>query len=151
MKIIYSPYYGSRPYVNYADRGGVLFGEKAVGSAGLLDELELRTGLSREEMPEMDRLISYVKAMRKALEETPGLFFADSFGNDELGTARVILSWRDTLVMAMWTPGRNTWRLGSGKISMILTRKKKSWICWMKRTVRLGCSLMRAASVSSEA
>ena len=104
MKIIYSPYYGSRPYVNYADRGGVLFGEKAVGSAGLLDELELRTGLSREEIPEMDRLISYVKAMRKALDETPGLFFADSFGNDELGTARVILSWRDTLVMAMWTP-----------------------------------------------
>ena len=104
MKIIYSPYYGSRPYVNYADRGGVLFGEKAVGSAGLLDELELRTGLSREEIPEMDRLISYVKAMRKALDETPDLFFADSFGNDELGTARVILSWRDTLEMAMWTP-----------------------------------------------
>ena len=49
MKIIYSPYYGSRPYVNYADRGGVLFGEKAVGAAGLLDELALRTGLSQQE------------------------------------------------------------------------------------------------------
>ena len=102
MKLIYSPYYGSRPYVDLKGREGVLFDEKPVGTAGLLDELELRTGNVRRTVPEIERLIMYVRAMRDALAQDPGLFFAESFASDELGTARVILGWRDTLVMARW-------------------------------------------------
>lgn len=102
MKLIYSPYYGSRPYVDIKGRGGILFDEKPVGTAGLLDELELRTGNVRRPVPEIERLIMYVRAMREALGQDPGLFFAESFASDELGTARVILGWRDALVMALW-------------------------------------------------
>lgn len=102
MKLIYSPYYGSHPYVDLKGRGGILFDEKPVGTAGLLDELELRTGNVRQPVPEIERLIMYVRAMRKALELEPDLFFAESFASDELGTARVILGWRDALVMALW-------------------------------------------------
>lgn len=103
MKIIYSPYYGSRPYVNLTDRGGILFDARAVGSAGLLDELELRAGLKGETPSEARRLVAYVKAMEAALSADGTLFFRDSFLSDELGTAKVILAWRDALKMAMWS------------------------------------------------
>ena len=102
MKIIYSPYFGFRPYVNLIGRGGILFDTKAVGTAGLLDELSMRTGLERAVPSATDRLIGYVKAMEKALAADGSLFFAGSFANDELGTAKVILGWRDALVMACW-------------------------------------------------
>ena len=102
MKIVYSPYFGSRPYVGLGGRGGVLFAEKPLGTQGLLEELELRTGNTGLAADGTERLILYVQAMRDALATDPGLFFADSFALDEIGTARVILGWRDTLVMALW-------------------------------------------------
>ena len=104
MKIVYSPYFGSRPYVDLSGRGGVLFNEKPVGTPALLEELEIRTGNTGIYVPETERLISYVKAMREAVSAEPGLFFAESFALDEIGTARVILAWRDVLVMALWDP-----------------------------------------------
>ena len=103
MKIIYSPYFGSRPYVNLSDMGGILFDDRAVGNAGLLDELELRVGLKGETPSESQRLVAYVKAMEAALTKDKTLFFLNSFLSDELGTAKVILAWRDALKMAMWS------------------------------------------------
>ena len=112
MKIVYSPFFGSRPYVDISRGKGILFGEKVVGSAGLLEEIELRLGLSASFPSDMERLVSYVEAMRKALSVKKELFYADSFANDELGTASVVLSWRDALVMALWDPSvKNTDKL----------------------------------------
>lgn len=102
MKLIYSPYYGTRPYVDLAGRGGILFDTKAVGTAGLLDELELRLGMKGTYCPETERLVAYVKAMRQALSLDGSLFFAESFSGDEVGTAKVLLGWRDALKMALW-------------------------------------------------
>ena len=102
MKLIYSPYYASRPWVDLKSRGGILFDGKSVGTSGLLDELELRLGLQGEYPSGAERLVAYAKAMAKAISKDPKLFFAESFGPDELGTARVILSWRDALKMALW-------------------------------------------------
>lgn len=102
MKLIFSPYYGARPYVDLQGRHGTVFNEKAVGTAALLEKLELHMGFAGTPLSETDRLIHYVKAMRKALEGEPKLFFADSFRGDELGTAKVILDWRDALQMTLW-------------------------------------------------
>ena len=103
IRLIYSPYFGPRPYVDLQSEDGKnLFGAKAVGTSGLLNELELRLGLMGNALPEVDRLVAYVKAMRVALKADSSLFFADSMRNDELGTAKVLLGWRDALVMEAW-------------------------------------------------
>lgn len=102
--LIYSPYFGPRPYIDLAGREGVLMGETPLGTMGLLDALELHFGNKGKEADSLERLISYVKAMRQAADKDPTLFFAESFRSDEIGTAKIILSWRDILVMALWTP-----------------------------------------------
>lgn len=101
MKLIYSPYFGARPYMDVRARG-IVFGVKAVGTAGLLGELELRLGLTGKVHTETERLVAYVKAMRDAIDDDRSLFFAESFRSDEIGTAKVLLGWRDALGMAMW-------------------------------------------------
>ena len=101
MKLIYSPYFGARPYVELTRRG-ILFDTKAVGTAGLLDELELRLGRKGAVHSETERLVAYVKAMREAVNREYNLFFAQSFQSDEIGTAKVLLGWRDALKMTMW-------------------------------------------------
>ena len=104
ITLVYSPYFGPRPYIDLAGRGGILMGEAPVGTQGLLDSLELYFGNKGEEVDSLDRLICYVKAMRKAVAEDSTLFFAESFRGDEIGTAKVILAWRDALMMALWKP-----------------------------------------------
>lgn len=102
MKLIYNPYFGSRPYIDLDKRSGIFFADKAVSSPALLDELELFTGNKGKTVSDTERLVCYVVAMRKALSEGARLFFKESFENDELGTAKILLSWRDALVMALW-------------------------------------------------
>ena len=101
MKLIYSPYFGNRPYMDVKARG-IVFDVKAVGTTGLLCELELRLGLTGTIHTETERLVEYVKAMRDAVACDGSLFFAESFRSDEIGTAKVLLGWRDALGMAMW-------------------------------------------------
>ena len=101
MKLIYSPYFGNRPYMDVKARG-IVFDVKAVGTTGLLCELELRLGLTGTIHTETERLVAYVKAMREAIACDGSLFFAESFRSDEIGTAKVLLGWRDALGMAMW-------------------------------------------------
>lgn len=49
MKIIYSPYYSHGTYIA-TKPGEVHLGEVIVGTRGLLDELELRSGRTRKEV-----------------------------------------------------------------------------------------------------
>lgn len=104
IKLVYSPYFGPRPFIDLAGRGGILMGETPVGTQGLLDALELHFGNKGNEVDPLERLICYVKAMRQAVAEDSTLFFAESFMGDEIGTAKVILAWRDALMMALWKP-----------------------------------------------
>ena len=104
ITLVYSPYFGPRPYVDLAGRGGVLMGVSPVGTMGLLDALELHFGNKGTEPESLGRLIAYVQAMRQAIADDPTLFFAESFRGDEIGTAKIILSWRDVLLMALWNP-----------------------------------------------
>lgn len=104
MKLIFSPYYDGNCYAGNPDNGKCELGTKYVGPLGLLDELELRAGLSRGETSPMQRAIAYCNAIREVLDSKPSTepFYRQSFENDPLGVAQQLLRWRDALCMAGW-------------------------------------------------
>ena len=106
MKIIYNPYFTGNVYISQN-----LWDEVTVGDAGLLEQLLMRAGLPQTvvddsekaekdpEKAEKDRVQTYAEAI-KAQEDTP---FSASLQSDSEGTAKLLLKWRDLLVMAGWT------------------------------------------------
>ena len=56
LKLIYSPYYDGNCYAGNPAKNACVIGEKYVGSLGLLDELELRAGMSRGETSPMQNI-----------------------------------------------------------------------------------------------
>lgn len=104
MTIHFNPYFNEGAYVDLVSRGGVLFGAKVAGPMGLLSELEERLGLAGVYPGEVERTVLYVRAMREAQKQTPSFLFRESFANDEIGTARTLLRWRDAAILAGWNP-----------------------------------------------
>ena len=104
LKLIFSPYYDGNCYAGNPDKNHCELGTKHVGPLGLLDELELRAGLSRGETSPMMRAIAYCNAIQKVLDSKPSSkpFYQQSFENDPLGVAQQLLRWRDALCMAGW-------------------------------------------------
>ena len=104
LTLIFSPYYDGNCYAGNPDNGKCELGTKYVGPLGLLDELELRAGLSRGETSPMQRAIAYCNAIREVLDSKPATepFYQQSFENDPLGVAQQLLRWRDALCMAGW-------------------------------------------------
>ena len=104
LKLIFSSYYDGNCYAGNPVKNQCVLGTKHVGPLGLLDELELRAGMSRGETSPMQRAIAYCKAIRDVLANnpTPEPFYQQSFENDPLGVAQQLLSWRDALCMAGW-------------------------------------------------
>lgn len=100
MKLIFNPLYDSKVFVKVQ---GCMIGKKVVGPQGLLDELELRAGLTGRRMDSFQRVVVYARAMKKAVENHADLFFAKSFEKDKLGTAAIVLGWRDALVKLGWS------------------------------------------------
>lgn len=109
LKLIYNPYYDGNCYAGNPAKNKCVIGTKYVGSLGLLDELELRAGLSRGETSPMQRAIAYCNAIRDALANNPDPepFYKQSFENDPLGVAQQLLRWRDALCMAGWDKETN--------------------------------------------
>ena len=99
MKLIFNPCYDSKVYVK---SDGCTVDEKVVGPQGLLSELELRAGLTGRFLDDFQRAVLYSRAMKKALLGNPDLFFARSYDKDKLGTASILLKWRDALVKIGW-------------------------------------------------
>lgn len=99
VKLIFNPFYDAKVFVN---NPGCTMGEKVVGPQGLLAELELRAGLTGRNLDDFQRAILYSRAMKKAVETKPKLFFAKSFEKDKIGTAIILLKWRDALVKIGW-------------------------------------------------
>lgn len=104
LKLIFSPYYDGNCYAGNPEKKQCVLGTKHVGPLGLLDELELRAGLSRGETSPMMRAIAYCNAIQKVLDSKPSSkpFYQQSFENDPLGVAQQLLRWRDALCMAGW-------------------------------------------------
>lgn len=99
MKIVYSPYFAGDVYTS---NGDVRFGEIHTGSSGLLEEMELRAGMSAPVTSAAKRQVAYYKAIKKLLKLGAKPFFKESFEKDGLGVASELLKWRDALVMAGW-------------------------------------------------
>ena len=67
LKLIFSPYYDGNCYAGNPKK--CVLGTKYVGPLGLLNELELRAGLSRGENSSMQRSVAYCSAIREVLEK----------------------------------------------------------------------------------
>lgn len=104
LKLIFSPYYDGSCYAGNPAKQQCVLGTKYVGPLGLLDELELRAGLSRGETSPMMRAIAYCNAIHTVLDNKPSSepFYQQSFKNDPLGVAQQLLRWRDALCLAGW-------------------------------------------------
>ena len=96
MKIIYSPFYDSDPFVGDSpNEMGVLY----VGNLGLLRQLQLRAGMHMEAKSDVEREADYQNAM---LRHCSDMFFEKAAEMDPIGVAGRLLKWRDALVMAGW-------------------------------------------------
>jgi len=75
-------------------------GQVDYGPASFLRDLELRLGLPTVDDRPAVRLPRWTARLRLAMR--PGDFYERSFLADELGTAELLLKWRDDLVEAGW-------------------------------------------------
>lgn len=75
-------------------------GDIDVGPLGLLGLLETSLGLAAPVSPTAERVIQYRDCLARRL--TDQRFYARSFQTDELGTAALMLEWRDTWRLAGW-------------------------------------------------
>lgn len=87
------------------EQGGV--GTPAWGPAGLLRDLELRLGLFAIDAPPAVRIHQWSARLAAlladaAFESEPEPFYARSFRVDPLGTAEMLLAWRDDLLDSGW-------------------------------------------------
>ena len=101
MKLIFNPYYDQSVYTGKDE--GCFLGCKYVGPLGLLDELEMRAGLSRSYPGQNSRIFDYCAALSqcgKDSSDPEALFYWKSFCVDMLSVSRRLLEWRDALVYA---------------------------------------------------
>ena len=143
MKILFHPsfdkgYYGNR------NEGTDTLGTKVVGMAGLLDHLSLHNGLSGRFPSDGERAAAYLTSLEQCAE---GSWIEKSFKNDRLGVAKCLLGWRDSLIMAGWTPDKcgteDTPKL------QLLTRIEGFWQARLKGTSDRWLELARRSQSQS--
>ena len=103
LTLYFNPAFDRGCYVADPAKNSASFYEKYVGTAGLLQELELRAGITLPEVQFHEQLVRYHKAARDAAAKDPAIFFAKSLELAPLKTASELLVWRDELVMAGWS------------------------------------------------
>lgn len=103
MTIYYSPTYSGFTFTDLKGKDNILFDTAVVNTGGLVNLLCLHGGMHYELHDGTERMIAYYKAMRKYTNEHNGHVLSQSFKTDGLNTAKVCLSWRDSLVLAGWT------------------------------------------------
>lgn len=101
MNIIFHPSFDNGYYTASTESCAKMLGTKIVGTAGLLEHLELHNGLSGLYPSEGERATLYLNHVRKFAK---GSMIEESFVNDELGVAKCLMEWRDKLIMTGWTP-----------------------------------------------
>lgn len=78
-------------------------GRAVVGPAGMLDILAGQLGLSGPPIAPVVRIAAW-EAKLESAAAIERRFYSASLSADALSTARLLLSWRDDLVEAGWTP-----------------------------------------------
>lgn len=99
MKLFYSPSYSG--FV-FADKSKIMFNQKIVDTAGLVDVLELHAGMNTEGKEDIERVVEYYQAMKTYMQANPENVLKSSFDVDALSVAKECLLWRDTLTFAGW-------------------------------------------------
>lgn len=102
MTILFHPCFDMRCRLNPAVRGSVLLDTLTLGPLGLLQELELRLGLTAATTSNLLRTVDYVKLLRNYFSTYPDSPFVRSFEADEFNVAAELLRWRDLLRLAGW-------------------------------------------------
>ena len=103
LTLCFNPAYDGGTYLTDPAGGTASFGSKTVGTLGLLEELELRLGLTAQEKGAHELLPVYHNAAIAATEKDPSLIFRESLELAPLKTASELLAWRDELVLSGWT------------------------------------------------
>ena len=97
MKIIYNPYLTGNAYISQN-----LWDEVAVGDVALLEQLLMRAGLPQTVVDDSEEA-EKAQAYAEAIKAQGNTIFSNSLQSDSEGTAKLLLKWRDLLVMAGWT------------------------------------------------
>lgn len=111
MNIIYNPYFTGNVYISQN-----LWDEVTVGDAALLEQLLMRAGLPQtvvEDSEEAEK--ARAQAYAEAIKAQGTTIFSNSLESDPEGTAKLLLKWRDLLVMAGWSTA-DTINEGSNKL-----------------------------------
>ena len=95
MNIIYNPYFTGNAYISQN-----LWDEVTVGDTAFLEQLLMRAGLPQDSEEEEK---ARVQAYAEAIKAQGATIFSASLQSDSEGTAKLLLKWRDLLVMAGWT------------------------------------------------
>ena len=99
----FSPEYDSGVWAGDPERGTCKVGECYTGPLGLLSLLEEGLGITAAKKTSHEILAAYLKAAREAASRDPGIFFRESLESFPLSTTRMLLRWRDELVLAGWS------------------------------------------------
>ncbi len=105
ITLYFNPAYDGGVWVSDPKSGSACFGSKLVGALGLLQELELRLGISAPEKGFHELLSAFHNAAIDTSRDFPDVFFADSLKLAPLKTPAELLKWRDELVLSGWKGG----------------------------------------------
>ena len=99
MNIIYNPYFTGNVYISQN-----LWDEVTVGDAALLEQLLMRAGLPQTVVDDSEKAEkARAQAYAEAIKAQGTTIFSNSLESDPEGTAKLLLKWRDLLIMADWT------------------------------------------------
>ena len=99
MNIIYNPYFTGNAYISQN-----LWDVVTVGDAAFLEQLLMRAGLPQIVVDDSEKAeTERAKAYADAIKAQGATIFSASLQSDSEGTAKLLLKWRDLLVMAGWT------------------------------------------------
>lgn len=102
MKIVFIPDISGFSFLNLKE-GDCLFNYDVKNLAGLLDLLQMYSGVNVKVAAPAERLVRYYHLLREYIKNHGDCVLAKSFGIDGLNTARKCLTWRDEMRMAGWT------------------------------------------------
>lgn len=107
MKIEFSPFYSSDSYADWIVDGSVQIGDVVVGENQLLQLLEQSAGLRRPVVSQIEREAEYHNVIKQFIAGGNLCPMAKSFAKDPFNVGRVLLQWRDRLVLAGWHAAMN--------------------------------------------
>ena len=102
MDVIFGEHADGGTWPEHGGVGSASFGAPVVGPAGLVTLLESEFGLGGPASSALDRVVAW-QAKLEAVDG-PERFWHRSLEADAWATARLLLGWRDDLVMAGWRP-----------------------------------------------